>query len=184
MVWNDPVVGASALALLAAVLGGAALHKLLDLRAFRETVRSYRLLPDRFGGLVVPMAIGVVAAEIAIVALLLVPRARAAGAAGAAGLLILYAAAIGINLARGRNEIDCGCSWGGSGQAISGWLVVRNAALLPIAFVAGGPWIARALGAADVLVIAAAGTGLLVFYHAADRLIANWSGLRALGRAA
>lgn len=174
----DPVVGASALFLVASVMGGAALHKLRDGVKFRETLRDYRLLPDRFAP---AAAFFLVLSEIAVVALLLVPSLRFAGAALASGLLVLYAGAIGINLARGRTEIDCGCSWGTSGQAISGWLLVRNGSLIPFALLAGAGWSERALGPADALVVLGAGLCLLVFYHAADRLIANWPGLRELG---
>ena len=107
MVWNDPVVGASALALLAAVLGGAALHKALDPVAFRETLRSYRLLPERLAGLAGAAAIGVVVAEVASVALLLVPGTRSLGAAGAPHYVIADEALRGRrNLTTGANEDD------------------------------------------------------------------------------
>ena len=145
-IWNDPVVGASALLLVAAVMGGAALHKLRDGAAFRETVRDYRLLPD---ALAATGAVLVVLAEIAAVGLLLVPVTRSVGAILAGALLVLYAGAIGINLARGRTEIDCGCTWSGSGQTISAWLLLRNAALLPFAYLAGAEWADRAFGLAE-----------------------------------
>ncbi len=179
-IWNDPVVGASGLFLVAAVMGGAALHKLRDRVKFVETMRDYRLLPD----VMVPFASAlVVLSELAAFALLLVPSLRPAGAVLAGGLLVLYAAAIGINLARGRTEIDCGCSFGASGQSISGWLLVRNACLLPFVLLAGAVWAERSFGLAEALVVLGAGLGLLVCYHAADRLIANWAGLRDLGHA-
>ena len=179
-IWNDPVVGASALLLVAAVMGGAALHKLRDGAAFRETVRDYRLLPDALAAI---GAVLVVLAEIAAVGLLLVPVTRTVGAILSGALLVLYAGAIGINLARGRTEIDCGCTWSGSGQTISAWLLLRNAALLPFAYLAGAEWADRAFGLADSIVALAASLALLVCYHGADRLIANWSGLRTFRHA-
>jgi hypothetical protein len=44
----------------------------------------------------------------------------------AMALLMLFAVAMGINLARGRREIDCGCFQATLRQRISGWLVARN----------------------------------------------------------
>ena len=176
-IWNDPVVGASALLFVSAVVGGAALHKLRDRVTFRETVRDYRLLPD---ALAATGALLIVVTEISAVCLMLVPPTRSVGALLAGALLVLYAGAIAINLARGRTEIDCGCSWGAGGQGISAWLLLRNAVLLPFAFLAGSSWAGRPFGPADGLVALAAGLGLLMLYHAADRLIANWTGLRQL----
>lgn len=49
--------------------------------------------------------------------------------AGAVALLLLFAAAMAINLARGRADIDCGCGQSFLKQTLSWSLVARNAAL-------------------------------------------------------
>src|SRR5207247_2030674 len=104
----------------------AAGHKLRDPRRFRATVAEYRLVPDRFAP---PAAALLVAVEAAAGGALLVPGARAAGLLAAAALLVVYGAAIAINLARGRWDIDCGCTGPAVRRPISGWLVARNAVL-------------------------------------------------------
>ena len=70
---------------------------------------------------------------------------------GIAALLLAYAAAMGINIARGRDHIDCGCLGFGAAQATLGWeLVLRNVALATFAFaVFALPLSARPLGAID-----------------------------------
>ncbi len=179
MVLHDPIVNASAVALLCAILIGAALHKALDWMAFRETLRSYRIVPDAAVGF---MALIVIAIEFSVVALLVLPGTRSLGAGATSLLLLMYSAAIAINLARGRTEIDCGCSWGGSGHGISAWLLLRNAALLPFAWLAGTLENPRMLGLGEIGLVAAAATCFFVLYQAADRLIANAPGLRSLRR--
>ena len=176
---GDPIIGATAILLLVAVLGGASWHKFLDRIAFRETLRDYQVLPEASVG---PAATIVPAVELAACVLLVLPGTRAIGASIAAMLLAGYALAIGLNLARGRTDIDCGCSWGGGTQPISTWLIGRNALLIAIAAVAATPWSARTLGLIDGLVILAAASFAFLIYHAADRLIANQALLSAMQR--
>ena len=173
----DPILGATASLLLVAVLGGAAWHKLLDRIAFRETLRDYQILPDAMVG---PIALIVPFLELAACALLLLPRTREFGAFIAALLLAGYAVAIGLNLARGRTDIDCGCSWGSQGQPISAWLIARNGILIALAAVAATAWSERSLGVLDGLVVLAAASFALLIYHASDRLIANHALLSAM----
>ena len=176
---SDPIMGATASLLLVAVLGGAAWHKLLDRIAFRETLRDYQVLPDAVVG---PAAVVVPFLELTACALLLVPGTREIGASIAAMLLAGYGVAIGLNLARGRTHIDCGCSWGGGTQPISAWLIARNALLIAIAAAAATAWSERSLGIMDGLVVLAAASFGLLIYHAADRLIANHALLSAMQR--
>jgi hypothetical protein len=176
---SDPIVGATAILLLVAVLGGGSWHKLLDRIAFRETLRDYQILPEAAVG---PVATIVPLVEFLACILLVVPGTRATGASIAALLLAGYALAIGLNLARGRTDIDCGCSWGGGTQPISAWLIGRNALLIAIAGVAANTWSARTLGIIDGLVILAAASFALLIYHAADRLIANQALLSGMQR--
>ena len=99
-------------------------HKLGHLAEFASILRQYRLLPDRL----VPLAAtAVIVSEACATAGLMWPQSRAVAALLACGLLLLYTAAIGTNLLRGRMSIHCGC--GGAGQGISQLHVIRNVLL-------------------------------------------------------
>ena len=107
---------------------GAVLHKFFDLTEFQGFVADYQLLPDR---LVKLATNALVVGEAGAVVLLLWPAGRAAGLSIAAGLLALYALAVGINIRRGRTEVECGC--GGAPQRLSVYLVWRNLLLILLA---------------------------------------------------
>ena len=107
----DPTVDVVLRVSLALLLLEAAAHKARDLGRFRATLAAYRVLPAAWTS---PAATSVVAAELATAGALVGPVPRALGSVAAAVLLLVYAAAIGANLARGRRHIDCGCSGRGS----------------------------------------------------------------------
>ncbi|MGA7540301.1 MAG: MauE/DoxX family redox-associated membrane protein [Steroidobacteraceae bacterium] len=108
-----------------AALGGKVKHRV----EIAGVVANYRLLPAR---LATPAAWTVVGLE-SVVALSLISGVwLGAGAALAVVLLGGFALAMGINLARGRREIDCGCFQSGLRQRLSRALVVRNLALAVI----------------------------------------------------
>lgn len=111
---------------LAALFAASAAHKVWALREWPGIVRNYRLLPDALVGTVV---LTLPLAEALTVGALLASPARRAGACLAALLLLAYAAALGINLSRGRTRIDCGCFGSRLRQDISSWMVVRNVVL-------------------------------------------------------
>jgi uncharacterized membrane protein len=117
------ILASLATSFLCLVFARALLHKLGGFDEFVGTVANYRLVPWPRAA-----ALALTAAELAIVAGLLLPASRRAAAAGGALLLAAYALAIWINLRRGRTSIDCGC--GGQGQGISLLHVARNAALI------------------------------------------------------
>ena len=174
----DPVFLALARFGLAILFFAAALHKIRDMTRFAETVRNYRVLP---AGLAGGGARALAASEAGAGAFLLVPALDPVGAFGALGLLGLYSGVIGINLARGRRHIDCGCLGFGEKQSISGWLLVRNAglALLPLALLA--PMDPRPLAWLDFFSIVA-GLGLAVLlWLSAQRLAAAAASGQELG---
>jgi len=95
--------------------------------AFRGVVANYRLLPDM---LVAPFALALPPLEALIgLALLAPPLARWADLAAAA-LLALFAVAMGVNLMRGRRNIDCGCFQSVLKQTLRWPLVARNGVLI------------------------------------------------------
>ena len=162
----DPIAAWVARLALAGVFAAAALHKWRDLPAFAAAVAAHRLVPDP---LVAPFARAFAAVETAIAAALLAPASAPSASYAAAALLALYSGAIAINLARGRREIDCGCS--ARPQPLSPALLVRNAVLAAAALPAALPATVRALFWVDAL-SAAAGTAAIAFvWIAAQSLV-------------
>lgn len=105
-------------------------HKLYHNLRFRAELKAYQLLPD---ALVPATALLLGLAEISC-ALLLLDASSVSGLVLAFGLLTIYSMAMGINLARGRRDIDCGCSTGFSvRKTLDGWLVIRNLILILLA---------------------------------------------------
>jgi hypothetical protein len=111
--------------LVALVFLSAAFGKARHRLAFQGVVVNYRLIP-----------------EIAVPAFaLLLPLVEATAAAGllvapppwpevsGVALLILFAAAMSINIGRGRRHIDCGCFQSALKQTLSWTLVARNSGL-------------------------------------------------------
>lgn len=110
---------------LAFVFLSAAIPKLLAPADFALAVRNYRLLPPRLNE---PVARWLPRLELALALALLAGVAIRAAAALALAALLVFAGAIAINLARGR-QIDCGCHSAASPRAIGWWLVARDLVL-------------------------------------------------------
>jgi len=173
-----PVVLADAASwALAGVLGVAAVHKVKNHLQFRGILDQYRIMPPP---LVPAAAAVVVALEWAVCLMLVVPPWRWLGAALAAGLLLLYGAAIALNLyGRGRTSMDCGC--GGAATPLSGWLLLRNGLL---ALLAGAPWLAAPPADSGWAggILAALMTALLwLAYAVGNQLLANQGRAPELG---
>ncbi len=133
---HDPLFVLVIRGALALLFASAAWHKLRARDEFAAILAAYRLVP---AALVAPATAVIAATELGVAVALLLPNLRVAGALGAAGLLAVYALAIGVNLARGRRMIDCGCGALGARQPISEWLLVRNALLAAAAAVTAQP---------------------------------------------
>lgn len=114
--------------------GWAAIAKGRDLARFRAALAGYQLLP-RF--LLHAVALLIPSTELAIALALpfaaLAPWPQLAGAA----LLLVFAAAMAINLVRGRREIDCGCSFGATDKGLR-WSGVARNVVVAAAIVLGG----------------------------------------------
>lgn len=128
----DPVISVCLRCLLAIVFATAAWHKASDIRRFRRVLDAYRLVPSAFSH---AAAWSVPAIEVVLACGLLLPGYRWA-AWGAAVMLLAYSAAIAVNLARGRRDIDCGCFGPAASVPLSGSLLVRNAILVAAAGIA------------------------------------------------
>lgn len=164
----DPVIPLLAALCGALLFGWAASHKWRAPGEFAATLGEYRVLPQA----VVPFAAPSIAfIETAVALALLWPQTRAwAGAAGVV-VLLLYACAMAINLARGRRALDCGC--GLVRRSISGSLVVRN--LLLAAGLASTvlPLSARAMTPGDYGTVVAALAACALIYASAELLLAR-----------
>ena len=101
----------------------AAYGKLRHWTAFQGVVANYRLLPQ---GLVAPVAYALPPIEVLLGASLLLNLATPWPELSAAALLILFAVAMGVNLLRGRRNIDCGCFQSALKQTLNWTLVGRN----------------------------------------------------------
>lgn len=170
----DPALSLALRGGLALLFGAAAWHKLRDFAAFRAALGEYQLVPERA---VSAAAFGLIAVELAS-ASALVLAARAGFAA--VSLLALYTVAIGVNLARGRREIDCGCFGPAARQPLSLALVARNLALIALGLVCALPVGSRGLVLLDGFTIAAAIALGALLHGAVNGLLANAPRLRAL----
>src|SRR6266446_8968086 len=134
--------------LLCAVFLVAGLAKLADLAGSRQAMRDFGVtskLADVFG-VFLPLA------ELAVAVALIFPLTVWWGAVGALGLLLIFVAGIGYNLAQGRTP-DCHC-FGQLHSAPVGWsTLIRNLVLAGIAGVVvtfgrstAGPGVLELLG--------------------------------------
>jgi len=163
----DPAVVLTVRVALAALFIAAAYHKLTDLGRFRATLAAYRLLPPALVG---GAAVATVLAEAVAAFALLCDPLHVVGAATAAALLTVYAVAIGINLLRGRYDLDCGCGGPRSERPISIALVARNVALIFASMCAAAPTVARPLHWLDGISVVGTLSCAALVWAAADGL--------------
>lgn len=144
---------------------------------FRATLDDYQLVPPALLSMsavivtVLEFGIGVGAFRPT-----LAPLSMFCGAV----LLLVYSAAIGVNLSRGRNNIDCGCTGPATRQFISKWLVLRNFGLIAIAITGMVTTNQRTLYVIDFVLVGIALIGAMVLYAAINQLLANATRLDAL----
>jgi hypothetical protein len=169
----DPALRLVLRAVLALLFLAAASHKLGDFNAFVRALEAYAIVPARLAR---ASAACLIAFEIASAAALIL-FASPAAPLPAALLLVLYSAAIAVNLARGRSDLECGCSLGRSGQRLGWWLVARNLALLGAALLVAPPPSARPLTWLDGFTVAASTASLLFLYRGIENLFAHRSAL-------
>jgi peroxiredoxin len=118
----------SARLLLAAVFATAGITKLVSLQTVRETVRQFGVPAP----LAAPVARALPIAEFGVASLLLPASTFGWAALAGLALLLVFSAAIAMNLARGRRP-DCHCFGQVGGGPIGGRALARNAVLAAIA---------------------------------------------------
>jgi hypothetical protein len=166
----DPALGILIAVALAALFAQAAWHKLRAPSEFAAVLAAYALVPRT----VVPTFARLLPlSELAVAVALVLPKSSQAAALAASALLLLYALAMGINLVRGRYELDCGCLGPYRRRRVSTWMVVRNVALAAAAALVALPRVQRPWSAIDAWTIAAGVIVTAVLYAAIDRLLAE-----------
>ncbi|HYB64398.1 MAG TPA: MauE/DoxX family redox-associated membrane protein [Steroidobacteraceae bacterium] len=163
----DPAVGVLLLACCVLLFASAALHKLRDLAHFTEVLRAYRVLPEG----AVRLAPLVPLAELTVAAGLLPAATRYGAGLGGAGLLVGYAAAIAVNLGRGRRDLACGCGGPDDARPIAPWMVVRNLVLALLLAITLLPWKTRPLLPVDALTAAGGAAVATLLYASLDQLL-------------
>jgi uncharacterized membrane protein YphA (DoxX/SURF4 family) len=121
-------------ALLCLVFLISAIGKLRDPTAFHGAVSAYRLLPS---ALVAPAAVMIPWVEIVIG--LSMPSGSRTAAVAACAMLGMFAAAMGINMSRGRRSIDCGCFRARPMRRLTWGTVARTVLLAGVAAFSGCP---------------------------------------------
>jgi len=163
----DPAIGVLLLGCFALLFLSAALHKLRALPRFAEVLRAYRVLPEA----AVRLAVLIPLLELTLAVALLVPVTRRAAAGAGAALLVLYAGAIALNLARGRRDLACGCGGSDEARPIAPWMVVRNLLLTALLLATLLSWQVRTLLATDLLTVAGGVSVATLLYASLDRLL-------------
>jgi hypothetical protein len=163
----DPGVGCVLVGGFAVLFGHAALGKWRRIAEFGAVLANYRLI---LAPLVAALAVLVPGLETTIALFLLAAPTRPWAAATGAALLVAYATAIGINLHRGRYDLDCGCAGPADRRPIAAWMVWRNLLLAAALATAGLPWSSRPLGWIDVITVGGGLAVLVTLYVALDRL--------------
>jgi len=170
----DPVLGWVLRVALSLLFAAAAFHKLRAPREFAATLEAYALVPS---GALPLLGWALALVEGLLAAAFLVPVLGWVPIAGGALLLSIYSAAIAINLARGRTDIDCGCLGPAGGQPLSAWLLVRNASLVGACLLVAAPQGVRPLLWVDAISIAGGAAGIALCWTAVH-LLATLPSLR------
>ncbi|MBS0419721.1 MAG: methylamine utilization protein MauE [Proteobacteria bacterium] len=178
----DPSLALAGRILGALVFGWAVVGKLRHYDEFVGVVANYRLLPALA---TVPASWAVIGTEIYVCLGLLTPWFVASAATCALVLLAVFMLAMGVNLARGRREIDCGCFQSALRQQLSPALIVRNLVLMVLlmpAFLAATAATVPEGSALQLVDGIAAGLVGFVLYQALGQVLALGAGSRAARR--
>jgi len=147
----------------------AALHKLRDLRRFREVFAAYQLMPAAAGRLLAPV---VPALELAVAVGLLFDDLRRLALWIGVALMLAYGAGIVINLARGRRDLDCGCAGPNDRRPIAAWMVWRNVGIAILLSTVLLPWSDRPFVLTDGVTVGFGTACCALIYLCLDRLLA------------
>ena len=131
----------------------AAMQKISHWGILPGVISNYRLLPRVLVG---PVSALLPPLELILGALLLSGLAQGWAALAAMTLLAVFAAAMAINLRRGRAAIDCGCGQSFLKQTLSWSMIARNAVLAALLL----PSLGTSVPVSMPLLLAGCGAGL------------------------
>jgi hypothetical protein len=152
----------------AVLLLASGLHKLLRQARTRAVMREFAGVPRSLAPFAVAAA---VAAELLTAGLLCTAAHRGAGGVLAGLIWSAYLALILRSIARGRRDVDCGCTFGAARRPLGTYAVVRNMGLAAMAaVVALGSVSAAAAPLIGSQILAA--LALLALYCALDQAMA------------
>lgn len=173
----DPIITLAANFSVGLLFLFACFSKATNFAVFKATLEEYKLVPQQLVGFAAILVVGI---ELLIGFGAFAPQAAHWSMFAAAALLLGYGAAIGINLIRGRRDIDCGCTGPATRQLISGWLLVRNVALALVALLGTVTSSVRELQIQDWALIGLSLVAFMSLYAAINQLMANAPRLDAL----
>lgn len=131
---------------------------------------AYRVLPNALGR---RLAWLVPCLELSVAITLLWEPSQRMAVIPAIAVLIAYASGLGLNLFRGRRDLDCGCGAARDRRAIAAWMVWRNIFLAAALGIAALPWSPRSFDLIDFLTIMGGLTVGVMLYVAVDRLLGD-----------
>lgn len=156
----DPVIAMAIQASMALLLAAAAWHKLRDWPRIGGVIAGYRMLPQAASSLAAAVLIAI---ELSLAAGTLISRKMLLGAAA---LLLAYAFAIGLNILRGNDRIDCGCTAKLTAAPRLRWaMCARNAGIALVAITVGSLSVSvRPIVWIDLITIVCVLVGLWILY--------------------
>ena len=179
MIVFDPLVQLTLSLGFGLLLTISGLSKLFNRESFESVLRGYDLLLEK----VLPSgAVLIGGLELGLGLLWFSLSESKFVVVGSSLLLLTYALVITINLVRGRNYIDCGCSFSSlranhnrSSSGLSFHLVYRNIVLMCFAFLTLVPVFEREFNVLDYFIIFFALACSVLFYGAMSQLLVNRS---------
>lgn len=177
----DPAIGLLLAAAVALLFASASAHKLRDLKRFDEIFSAYGLLT---GVARLRLSWTVPVLELAVAGGLLFDESRPGAATVGIVLLLTYAAAIAVNLERGRRDLACGCGGPDERRPIAPWMVWRNILVASCLAATFAPWASRPLTITDAVTVVFGLLTLALIYLCVDQLMgylqrsAQFRGLR------
>lgn len=164
----DPAIGLLLAAAVALLFATAAVHKLRDLKRFDEIFAAYGLLealtPWHLAR-VIPVL------ELTVAAGLFLDATRPYAVLLGVVLMTAYAAAIAVNLRRGRRDLACGCGGPDERRPIAAWMVWRNVVIALVLVGLLAPWSARPLNLTDAVTVVFGLLTLALIYLCVDQLM-------------
>jgi hypothetical protein len=164
----DPAIGILIVAGLSLLLASAAVTKLRDLRSFEEIFAAYAVLPAQMN---LPVARVLPFVELGLAVGLLMKSGRPYAGLAIIVLMLTYAAAIAVNLRRGRRDLACGCGGPAERRPIARWM--RNCMISGFAGISLLAWSPRPLSPMDGVTLAFGLVTITLVYLCVDLLLGD-----------